>query len=59
MEFESTVTKAKSTGSSLRTTIPMALAKLFELEDKDKLKWKCEIKNDELFVRIMPFKEEK
>ncbi|UTB32759.1 MAG: AbrB/MazE/SpoVT family DNA-binding domain-containing protein [Methanobacterium sp. ERen5] len=58
MEFESTLSKAKSTGSSLRTTIPLSIIKAFELKDGDKIKWDCEIKDDTIIVKVTPLKKE-
>lgn len=58
MTFETKIGRAKSTGDSLKTTIPMTLIKMMGLEYGDKLRWDCEIKDDKLLVNIEPVKKE-
>lgn len=54
--FESTLGKAKSTGMSLRTTVPSTIIKLLELNEGDKLTWECNIENDEVHIKVSPKK---
>jgi len=54
MTFKTKVGRAKSTGESLKTTIPMSITKMLGIEYGDELKWNCEIKDDKIVVCIEP-----
>lgn len=51
------ISKATTTGESLRTTIPIGIAKQFELKEGDKLDWTLKAENGKLIVIVKPEKE--
>ena len=52
MIFKTKLNKAKNTGRSLKTTIPMTLIDLMGLETGAKIVWNCEIKDNSVTVCI-------
>lgn len=58
MEFKTKVNKAKTTGRSLKTTIPMTLIEVLDLKSGSTLKWNCEMEKDKVTICIEPIKEE-
>jgi len=50
------LTKASSRSSSLRTTVPSSIVKLFCLKEGDKLKWDVRVEHDKLIVVVEPLK---
>ncbi len=57
MGFETILTKASPQTESLRTTVPQAIVKQFELKEGDKLDWTLTVKNGELIIEVKPIKE--
>jgi len=55
----STLTKAASNTTSLRTTVPASIIKQFELEEKDQLDWKLQATQDgKMVIIVEPIKRE-
>jgi antitoxin component of MazEF toxin-antitoxin module len=50
----STLTKAASNTTSLRTTVPASIIKQFSLEEKDQLKWKLEVVEGKMVIVVEP-----
>lgn len=48
------ITPATSTGQSLRTTIPMGIAKQFGLKDKQRLNWTIQINDNKMVIVVTP-----
>lgn len=48
------VAKANSRSKSLRTTIPMSIARQFGFKEGDKLLWTIEAKDNNLIIKIKP-----
>ena len=49
-----TLTKAATNTTSLRTTVPASIVKQFNLREGDKLNWVLEIKNSEIVIVVKP-----
>jgi bifunctional DNA-binding transcriptional regulator/antitoxin component of YhaV-PrlF toxin-antitoxin module len=47
-----TLTKAATKTTSLRTTVPASIVKQFNLKDKDKLDWSLDIKEGKMIVIV-------
>lgn len=55
-----TLTRANNTSQSLRTTVPSGIIKQFDLQEKDKLKWKLKAKGEDVMIIIItPIKTDK
>lgn len=55
---ETSLNKANSAGSSLRTTVPSFIKDQFGLEEGDKLSWELGIKDNDLIILVKPVKKE-
>jgi antitoxin component of MazEF toxin-antitoxin module len=49
-----TLNKAATRTTSLRTTVPASIVKQFNLEDGDKLNWKMRVEGGELIIVVTP-----
>jgi len=49
-----TLTKAATNTTSLRTTVPASIVKQFNLSDGDKLDWSLDIKDGKMVVLVRP-----
>lgn len=56
MGFKTIISKATTTGDSLRTTIPISIVKQFELKEGNSLDWTLKVENGELIVIVKPEK---
>lgn len=54
----STLTKAASNTTSLRTTVPASIIKQFNLKDGDKLDWTLKADTYKLIIIVEPIKKE-
>ena len=52
------INKATSKNSSLRTTIPRSIVTQFGLTYKDKLEWILKAENNKLVIQVKPIKTE-
>jgi len=52
-----TLTKAATKTTSLRTTVPASIVRQFNLKDGDKLDWSLDIKNGKMIVLVQPVKK--
>lgn len=52
-----TLTKAATKTTSLRTTVPASIARQFNLEDKDKLDWSLRAEDGEMIIVVKPIKK--
>jgi antitoxin component of MazEF toxin-antitoxin module len=50
------ISKASTTNESLRTTIPRAIVKQFELTYKDQIEWIMKVQDGELVIQVKPIK---
>lgn len=50
--FTSTVSRARSGTASLRTTVPIAIAKMLDLQNGDALNWDVEVKMDKVLITV-------
>lgn len=50
------LTAATTQSKSLRTTIPAGIVRQFSLMEGDKIKWKMEVKDNELVIVARPVK---
>lgn len=57
MGFKTTISRATTTGESLRTTIPISIVKQFKLTEGDSLDWTLKVKNNKLMIEIEPEKK--
>lgn len=53
------ITKATSKSKSLRTTVPMGIARQFNLSEEDKLSWEIRAEGGELIIVVKPVKQTK
>jgi len=53
------ITKATTKSNSLRTTIPIGIARQFNLSVGEKLNWEIKARNGDLIIVITPIKNEK
>jgi bifunctional DNA-binding transcriptional regulator/antitoxin component of YhaV-PrlF toxin-antitoxin module len=51
------ITMATSKGQSLRTTIPMGIAKQFGLKDKQRLNWTIQVMDNKMVIVVVPQEE--
>jgi len=56
---ETTLTPASTRGNSLRTTVPIGVARQLGLKEGDKLRWEIEADNNDLIILVRPIKEMK
>lgn len=54
-----TLTKAASRTTSLRTTVPANIVRQFKLEDGDKLDWSLKVDQGELIIVVKPSTKQK
>ena len=52
-----TLTKAATKTTSLRTTVPASIARQFNLENKDKLEWNLRAEDGEMIIIVKPLKK--
>ena len=57
MKFKTKINKAKTTGRSLKTTIPMTLIDLLGLENGSTLNWTCTVDKEGIKVCVEHDKE--
>lgn len=58
MGEKTTLTKAATKTTSLRTTVPKSIVNQFGLEDGDKLDWTLEAENNKMIIIVTPQKRE-
>lgn len=58
MGEKTTLTKAATKTTSLRTTVPKSIVNQFGLEDGDKLDWTLEVENNKMIIIVTPQKRE-
>lgn len=51
-----TLTKAATKTTSLRTTVPASIARQFNLKDGDKLDWSLRAEDGEMIIVVAPIK---
>ena len=51
------LTKAHSKNDSLRTTVPICIRNLFELEQGDEIRWEPDQKSDQLILKVNRMKK--
>jgi len=56
---ETILTHASTRGSSLRTTVPIGVARQLGLKEGDKLRWEIRADNNDLIIMVKPIKERK
>lgn len=56
MGEETTLTKAASRTTSLRTTVPASIVRQFNLNDGDKLDWSLKAEGGEMIIVVQPIK---
>ena len=54
-----TLHPATSKSHSLRTTVPIGIARQFNLEEGDKLRWEIRSQDDQLVIIVNPEKKKK
>jgi len=54
---ETTLTHASTRGNSLRTTVPVGVARQLGLKEGDKLRWEIRADNNELIILVKAIKE--
>jgi|WetSurMetagenome_2_1015567.scaffolds.fasta_scaffold1621053_1 hypothetical protein len=59
MPEETTLTKAATRTTSLRTTVPASIVKQFSLKDGDKLEWVLKVDQGNLIIVVKPSIKEK
>jgi hypothetical protein len=52
-----TLTKAATKTTSLRTTVPANIIRQFKLGDGDKIDWSLDIKDGKMIIVVTPIKE--
>lgn len=53
------LTPATTKSNSLRTTFPISIARQFELQEGDQLRWELRAENNELTIVVKPIKVSK
>jgi len=53
------LTHASTRGNSLRTTVPIGVARQLGLKEGDKLRWEIRAENNDLVILVRSLKEEK
>lgn len=56
---ETILTHASTRGNSLRTTVPIGVARQLGLKEGDRLRWEIRADNNSLVILVKPIKEEK
>jgi len=51
-----TLTKAATNTTSLRTTVPASIIRQFKLENGDRLDWSLKVENGEMVIEVKPLK---
>ncbi|MBC7128211.1 MAG: AbrB/MazE/SpoVT family DNA-binding domain-containing protein [Thermoplasmatales archaeon] len=54
MGFKTIISKASTTGNSLRTTIPISIVKQFGLKEGDELEWILKVKSNKMIIEVNP-----
>jgi antitoxin component of MazEF toxin-antitoxin module len=57
MGEQTTLTKAATKTTSLRTTVPASIVRQFNLKDGDKIDWTLKVANGEMIIVVTPIKE--
>jgi antitoxin component of MazEF toxin-antitoxin module len=57
MGEETTLTKAATKTTSLRTTVPASIVRQFNLKDGDKIDWTLKVANGEMIIVVTPIKK--
>lgn len=52
-----TLTKAATKTTSLRTTVPASIVRQFNVKDGDKLDWSLDVKDGKMIVLVQPIKK--
>jgi len=58
MGEKTTLTKAATKTTSLRTTVPKSIVNQFGLEDGDKVDWSLRAEDGQMIIVVTPFKKE-
>jgi len=58
MGFKTIISKATTTGESLRTTIPMSIVKQFELKEGNELEWILKVNDNKIVIEVEPKKRQ-
>jgi len=53
------LTHASTRGNSLRTTVPIGVARQLGLKEGDRLRWEIRAENNDLVILVRPLREEK
>jgi len=53
------LTHASTRGNSLRTTVPIGIARQLGLKEGDRLRWEIRAENNDLVILVRPPKEER
>ena len=56
MGHKTSLTKASGKSDSLRTTVPQAIVKQFELNEGDEIEWILRVKDNKLVIEVEPHK---
>ncbi len=56
MGEETTLTKAATKTTSLRTTVPASIVKQFNLNNRDKLDWRLQVEDGKMIIVVTPIK---
>ena len=56
---ETILTHASTRGNSLRTTVPIGVARQLGLKEGDRLRWEIQAEDNNLVILVKPIKEEK
>lgn len=59
MGEETTLTKAATRTTSLRTTVPASIVRQFNLENGDKIDWSLKAEDGEMIIIVKPIRGEK
>lgn len=51
-----TLTKAATRTTSLRTTVPASIVRQFDLESGDRLDWSLKVESGEMIIVVKPMK---
>lgn len=53
------LTRATSKSDSLRTTVPRGIVKQFDIQERDLLEWRLEVKGSRLMIEVKPIKKDR
>ena len=51
------LTRATSKSNSLRTTVPRGIVKQFDIQERDLLEWRLEVKDSRLMIVVKPIRK--